>query len=220
MLQKAIGADISFLQETNEPGAAASVCWSGVPNRTWGSAVILASGRVARHDIDGYEGWVAGGEVLDSEFSADRPLWVYSIHTPTVDKKLVPGSTYAKELQEILTQVFECVPAEADLVLGGDFNLKSLSERLQGESIKTEPAERTIMSQLSARGLESCWTAAHPATALAQTLRWSGDVSKPYHCDGLFVPRAWAERSVCEVLQSPWITSASDHNPVAAWLLA
>ncbi len=86
------------------------------------------------------------------------------------------------------------------------------------ETIRTERVEREIVNQLSARGLTSCWAAAHPKTALEQTLRWSGDATKAYHCDGLFVPTTWTRKLVCEVFRSPRGADASDHNPVAAWV--
>lgn len=72
ILQTAIGAHIAFLQESNNPGDAANVCWSRVPDRAWGSAVVLASGRVTRHDVDGYNGWVVGGEIHGDDFGASE----------------------------------------------------------------------------------------------------------------------------------------------------
>ena len=52
---------------------------------------------------------------------------------------------------------------------------------------------------------------------LAQTLRWMGNPSAPYHCDGIFVPRSWLPRLVCcRVIRGPRWNKLSDHNPVVA----
>jgi hypothetical protein len=57
----------------------------------------------------------------------------------------------------------------------------------------------------------------HPGSPLAQTLRWSGNRSTPYHCDGIFAPRALRDRLLkCEVLAGPPWERLSDHNPVLA----
>ena len=64
----------------------------------------------------------------------------------------------------------------------------------------------------------NCWQAANPGKPLPQTCRWTGNPSVPYHCDGLFVPRAWESRlRACEVVSSPEWDKLSDHNPVVAW---
>jgi len=62
-----------------------------------------------------------------------------------------------------------------------------------------------------------CWQVMHPRTPLAQTLRWTGNRATPYHCDGIFAPRAWRPRlSRCEVIAGPEWDRLSDHNPVLA----
>jgi endonuclease/exonuclease/phosphatase family metal-dependent hydrolase len=48
-------------------------------------------------------------------------------------------------------------------------------------------------------------------------LRWSGNPSAPYHCDGIFVPRSWLPRlKTCRVVRGTRWTRLSDHNPVVA----
>jgi hypothetical protein len=87
--------------------------------------------------------------------------------------------------------------------------------------VKVTKAELAVLAELAARGLVSCWPAAHPGRPLAQTLRWTGDKSPgktvPYHCDGLFVPAAWANGVACEILTSR-VFERSDHYPLVAWV--
>ena len=65
--------------------------------------------------------------------------------------------------------------------------------------------------------LSGIWQAANPNRVLAQTLRWSGNPSTPYHCDGIFVPRTWLPRlKSCRVVRGSRWTKLSDHNPVVA----
>jgi hypothetical protein len=64
-------------------------------------------------------------------------------------------------------------------------------------------------------GLLNCWQEANPDQPLHQTLRWTGNRTIPYHCDGLFVPMAWKARlqSCCVLAGDEW-NRLSDHNPV------
>ena len=65
--------------------------------------------------------------------------------------------------------------------------------------------------------LMACWQAMHPRSPLAQTLRWTGNRSAPYHCDGIFAPRSWRPRlQRCEVIAGANWNRLSDHNPVLA----
>lgn len=65
--------------------------------------------------------------------------------------------------------------------------------------------------------LLNCWQEANPNQPLHQTLRWTGDRTIPYHCDGIFVPKAWKNRlQSCVVLTGEDWNRLSDHNPVAA----
>ena len=77
----------------------------------------------------------------------------------------------------------------ADLVLGGDFNV-AVGYRQPREEIRFSRGEREVLDRLAEEfDLVSCWQAANPDRPLAQTLRWMGNPSAPYHCDGIFVPR-------------------------------
>jgi endonuclease/exonuclease/phosphatase family metal-dependent hydrolase len=80
--------------------------------------------------------------------------------------------------------------------------------------------ERALMARFTEElDLVPCWQTANPGRPLAQTLRWCVNRTAPYHCDGIFIPRAWRRRlESCEVLAtSEWI-ALSDHNPVLAVL--
>ena len=66
-------------------------------------------------------------------------------------------------------------------------------------------------------GLHNCWQTANPDQPLSQTLRWTGDRTIPYHCDGIFVPRSWKDRlKSCDVIAGEEWNRLSDHNPVVA----
>src|SRR5437016_3280282 len=102
--------------------------------------------------------------------------------------------------------------------MGGDFNFKSLGERQPNEELQTTASELRVLASIKGMGLASCWRTAHPGAPLPQTLRWAGEKTRPYHCDGIFVPKSWDAGLLCEILTSPAIEKASDHNPIAAWL--
>jgi hypothetical protein len=213
-LQTSLGADLVLLQESRQPVLHDGVAWEPVPHNDWGSAVFSANGAVRATPIAGYEGWVVGGELVDSSLNTPgRSLFVFSVHSPR--------RPYVEEVVSILDLIEKDVPSQADLILGGDFNFLSLGNRRKGEDIQTTPAEQAALARFAKRGLVSCWTAAHPGHALGQTLRWSADKapdkSTPFHCDGIFVPEAWRPGIVCEILTSATF-EVSDHYPVAAWV--
>ena len=81
------------------------------------------------------------------------------------------------------------------VVIGGDFNVPV--GHSPGPARPTSKQEVAIQARLADEfGLVNCWRAANPSRPLCQTLRWTGNRTTPYHCDGLFVPRAWADRLV------------------------
>jgi exonuclease III len=215
------GADILFLQETRLPRSNSFVLWQKVPHHDRGSAVICSSGKVLPVSIPNYDGWVVGGELVESQWNRpSTPLFLFSLHSPSANAQS-PRCTYVEEVAIIVRTLKSLLPSGADLILGGDFNFLSLGERHPSEPLKTKPEERDCLKLLSDLGLVSCWTEAHPNKPLAQTLRWSGDRSEgkttPYHCDGIFVPKAWGINACCEVLTSKPF-EVSDHFPVFAWI--
>lgn len=220
-LHTSLGADILLLQETRQPDWAGAIAWAKVPHHDRGSAVLSVKGSLHSQSFAGYEGWVAGGELVESEFNdPGRPLYVFSVHSPSSNPSC-PRRSYVEEVVSILSLIEQRVPKEADLIIGGDFNFLSLGYRKDSEAISTTCEEAEALKRFENLGLASCWVAAHPGRALPQTLRWAGDKSPdrstPYHCDGIFVPSRWQDGLVCEVLSSACF-EASDHYPVMAWI--
>ena len=80
-----------------------------------------------------------------------------------------------------------------DLIIGGDFNLTISSRHSfeKPESKAVTAIQRRLRDEL---GLMNCWKYCNPDVPLAQTLRWTGDRTVNYHCDGIFVPRSWRDR--------------------------
>jgi endonuclease/exonuclease/phosphatase family metal-dependent hydrolase len=108
---------------------------------------------------------------------------------------------------------------DADLVLGGDFNVV-VGYRPPTDPLAFRGNRRDLLDRLAGEfGLMTCWQTANPGRPLAQTLRWSANPATPYHCDGIFVPRAWLPRlRSCRVVRGSRWTALSDHNPVFAEL--
>jgi endonuclease/exonuclease/phosphatase family metal-dependent hydrolase len=106
------------------------------------------------------------------------------------------------------------------LILAGDFNVV-VGLREPGQRPSVSRGERELLERLREEfNLVPCWQTAHPGEPLARTLRWlHRSDSLPYHCDGVFVPGAWAfALQSCEVLEGDEWCALSDHNPVVATL--
>jgi endonuclease/exonuclease/phosphatase family metal-dependent hydrolase len=159
--------------------------------------------------IPEYGGWVVGGEIRNASW-LERPLTVFSIHGPVGERG------YIHTMQRILDR-FALLRDRGDLVLGGDFNV-AVGYRQPSDSIRITRGERDLLDRLADEfDLASCWQAANPDRPLAQTLRWMGNPSAPYHCDGIFVPRSWLPRlQFCRVVRGSRWRRLSDHNPVVA----
>jgi endonuclease/exonuclease/phosphatase family metal-dependent hydrolase len=157
--------------------------------------------------IPDYDGWVVGGEIRNIAWSK-RPLMVFSVHGPAGERG------YIRTMQHILDRLAS-FRDRADIVLGGDFNV-AVGYRKPGEPVRFLRGERELLDRLTHEfAMVSCWQAAHPNRPLAQTLRWVGNPSAPYHCDGIFVPSAWLPRlQSCRVVRGSRWKELSDHNPV------
>ena len=214
-LQADLHADIVLLQEATAVPEDDGAVWSKVPEGRWGSAVITTLGPTQPIPIQGYEGWVVGAEV-ESKFG---PLAVFSVHAPS-STKARQRQPYTDEVVTILGLIREAVRPGIPLVIGGDLNF-TLGERHASEAMKTTAADRRALAAIRDAGLVSCWAAAHPDEPLPQTLRWSSDKAPgkttPYHCDGILVPKEWAESVQCEIHDEERY-AISDHNPVSATL--
>jgi endonuclease/exonuclease/phosphatase family metal-dependent hydrolase len=139
-----------------------------------------------------------------------RPLRVFSIHAPA------GRHGYVRTMHQILDGL-AAFAAGADLILGGDFNVAA-GYRQANERVRISRGEHEILDRLAREfGLSSCWQAANPGKRLAQTLRWTGNRTAPYHCDGIFAPEAWLRDLVsCRVVCGSRWKQLSDHNPVVA----
>lgn len=212
--------DIVFAQETRDPRSEVlesygvnqnRFIWHPV-NHRWGSALFIKDGEIKPLDLPGFAGWVVGAEISGSNWlkTCQRPLRVFSVHGPT--KK---GSGYIKEMNLILNEIAK-LPGDADLLIGGDFNIAA-SFRHESEEMRTGKANEAVLIRLRNEfGLKSCWQTANPDQPLAQTLRWGSNKTTPYHCDGIFAPVTWGQfLESCEVVSNGWET-LSDHNPVVA----
>jgi endonuclease/exonuclease/phosphatase family metal-dependent hydrolase len=183
--------------------------WQSAGSRGWGSGLFARSASLLPIAIPGYDGWVVGGEIRNTSWSKP-PLLVFSVHGP------VGQRGYIRTMQHILDRV-AVLRDRADLVLGGDFNV-AVGYRQPRERIRILRGERDILDRLTNEfDLVSCWQAANPDRPLAQTLRWMGNPTAPYHCDGIFVPRSWLPRlKSCRVVCGSRWSQLSDHNPVVA----
>jgi endonuclease/exonuclease/phosphatase family metal-dependent hydrolase len=183
--------------------------WQSCGTRGWGSALFARSASLIPIEIPDYDGWVVGGEIRNTLWSR-RPLIVFSIHGPAGEHG------YIRTMQHILDRLAS-LRRRADLVLGGDFNI-AVGYRRAHDPIRVLRGERDVLDRLTTEfDLMSCWQAANPGRPLAQTLRWMGNPSAPYHCDGIFVPRAWLPRlQSCRVVRGSRWSRLSDHNPVVA----
>jgi endonuclease/exonuclease/phosphatase family metal-dependent hydrolase len=162
------------------------------------------TGRVVAAVVEGYT-WPGTGK---------SPVVALSIHAPT--RK---GSSYIKEVGRILDFAGDLAGGRP-LVLAGDFNV-AVGMRQPGQVMSITRGERALLQRLTDQlDLVPCWQTAHPGEPLARTLRWMHRMdSLPYHCDGVFVPRAWASAlRTCEVIEDEEWCAISDHNPVVVTL--
>ena len=214
LLQTRLFPDVLLTQESRPPpsGAAshATALWAEAI-RGWGTGLYAPRLVLRPIEIEGFRGWVSGGQ-LESKRPAGRPVRIFSVHCPQRKKG------YVHTVHEIL-DLLQPMRNEADLIIGGDFNV-AVGVRGLDELVKMSEAERALMTRLTEDlDLVPCWQTANPARPLAQTLRWSRNPTTPYHCDGIFIPRSWQHRlESCEVVEGPAWEQLSDHNPVLAVL--
>ena len=188
--------------------------WEMVQQNGWGSAVYSSSGNLKQIFVSGFAGWVVGAEICGAFWQSSHiaSTLVFSIHAPS------RGESYSKQVNKLLDEIGRIANGR-EIILGGDFNL-SISNSSKSERPLSKH-DLAIQVRLAEEfGLINCWTSANPCEPLPQTLRWTGDRTIPYHCDGLFVPKLWKNRlESCRVLSGdPW-NQLSDHNPVIAEFL-
>lgn len=185
--------------------------WERVENYRWGSAVVSIGGKLKPFPISGFSGWVVGAEIRGARWQRGYcdSILVFSVHAPCRKE------TYAKQVNKLLDEIRR----EADgrqVIIGGDFNI-TISHWSKSER-PVSKQDLAIQNRLRDDfRLINCWQEANPEQPLAQTLRWTGDRTTAYHCDGLFVPKEWKDRlESCLVLAGEEWNRLSDHNPVVA----
>jgi hypothetical protein len=215
------GVDLLLVQETYPhhehlppllyPDAVRQSAWEMVEGNGWGSAVFTRSGSVKPVSVPNFYGWVVGAEITGASWQAGiaDPLLVFSVHAPS------GAGAYSKVVNKLLDEIRK-VAAGREAVIGGDFNLTV--SRWPGPERPTCKQDLAIQARLAQEfGLLNCWQAANPGQPLCQTLRWTGDRTIPYHCDGIFVPESWRDRlQSCVVLAGGEWNRLSDHNAVVA----
>lgn len=206
-------ADLVLLQEATKPQSNSVWHWEAVLPQLWGSAVIAMGGRLRRVEVPEYRGWVTGARWSRGTQASVEEVYVFSIHSPTHHKE-APRKSYVREARTIVDRINTAVPRDAPLVIGGDFNFASLGERVDGERRATDPSEQKALDEFRTQGFLVAWRDLHPAAPLPQTLRWTGDRTTPFHCDGYLVRGLEASRLTCEVLLNEQCDAVSDHRPV------
>lgn len=193
----------------------------------YGTAVYAKNGRVTELAVDDHRGMLAGVEIVGCNHPGNaKRLLAFSLHAPTDENTIAALDRMLTSIASIISKA-----QDADVVIGGDFNVNSLGERHESEVKDGKPwvttkSEKTLLDRLRDKlGLMNCWQTAHPNTPLSQTCRWNRNPIPAYHCDGIFVPSSWEPAlQSCEVI-TPEIwrergnglsLPRSDHNPVIA----
>jgi endonuclease/exonuclease/phosphatase family metal-dependent hydrolase len=211
LLAQESGPQEHFLPPLLHPDLQGQSVWDiATPNR-WGSAVFSTTGRVQQLRMPRFNGWVVGAEIVRPAWrrKGARPLAVFSVHVP------YGQGGYTQQVHALLDEIARLAVGK-DLIIGGDFNVAISHTHWADKPISKRNA--AILTRLTEEfGLMNCWQEANPGRPPAQTLRWTGNRTIPYHCDGIFAPRRWRKRlQDCTVLSGAEWDLLSDHNPVIA----
>ena len=211
-------ADLVLLQETRSPlwPGRNKKLWHAVPGRRWGSAILVRTGSLQPLDLDTYPGWVTGAKWVNSRMPGLKELFVFSVHSPSPRKGERKGS-YTQRSLEIVQAIHARVPTTAPVVIGGDFNLASLGERLASETLPHDKRESAALATFRSLGFVVAWRDLHEGQPLPQTLRWTGNTATPFHLDGFLVRGNAVTPRHCEVLNATATRDQSDHMPVVLW---
>lgn len=215
------GVDLLLVQESyahNEhlppllyPDTRNQSVWTMVKQTGWGSAVFSKTGLVKPVAMSEFSGWVVGAEISGASWQVGYcdSIMAFSVHAP------VFKGNYSKPVNKILDEI-SLIAGRREIIIGGDFNLAV--SNWAGSERPVSKQDLAIQARLKDEfGLLNCWQEANPDQPLHQTLRWTGDRTIPYHCDGLFVPKTWNARlKSCSVLAGDEWNRLSDHNPVVA----
>jgi exonuclease III len=193
------------------PDAGKQSAWEMAEKNGWGSAVFSRTGSVKPITVPNFTGWVVGAKIIRASWQAGSadPLLAFSVHAPS------KGEAYWKQVNKLLDEIKK-VAGRREIVIGGDFNIAV--SHWPGPERPTCKQDSMIQVRLAEEfGLFNCWQTANPNQPLCQTLRWTGNRTIPYHCNGIFVPKSWKNRlQSCDVMAGDEWNGLSDHNPVIA----
>jgi exonuclease III len=193
------------------PAARSRSVWEPVEHGGWGSVVFSKSGSLKPVSVSGFSGWVVGADISGASWQSGfcDSIRAFSVHVPS------RAESYSKQVNKVLDEIGR-IAGRREIIVGGDFNVTV--SNWSGSDRPVSKRDLAIQARLAEEfGLLNCWQEANPDQPLHQTLRWTGDRTIPYHCDGLFVPRAWKDRlESCVVLAGDEWNRLSDHNPVVA----
>jgi len=205
------GPQDHYLPPLVHPDLQGQSAWDMAKPNRWGSAIFSKTGSVKQHKIPRFNGWVVGAEISTPAWqrAGDRPLAVFSVHVP------YGQGGYTKQAHALLDEIVRLTVGK-DVIIGGDFNLSISHTSRINKPMKTRDA--AIQARLAEEfGLMNCWQEANPGRQPAQTLRWTGNRTIPYHCDGIFAPARWRDHlRSCSILSGAEWDHLSDHNPVIA----
>jgi hypothetical protein len=209
------GVELLLVQESHEPrehlpASCERAVWQAAGGNRWGSGVYSRTGVVTPVPVPGFRGWAVGAEISGAAWQGrGESVLVFSIHVPSG-----PGS-YWGQVHKLLDRVRRLARGR-EVVLGGDFNiLVTHVPTCDRPGCRRDlEVHRRLAEEF---GLVNCWQTANPDVPPCQTLRWTGNRTIPYHCDGIFVPAGWRDRlESCDVLSGEEWNALSDHNPVVA----
>ena len=219
-LMRDLDPEIVFAQESFHPSRYFSAeefakfkgcVHTNVNHGHWGSAIVSKSHELEPLSLPQaeFEGWVVGARVPNLLIGAKpQSVLLFSIHAPS------PGN-YEKHVDKILSSILEQW-GNVPMILGGDFNLTAAAVGGPNEILKNTSGELKLFEKLKAElGLSNAWRHFHPAKDLPQTLRWTGDKEKPFHCDAIFLSQEHLNHLTSAHVESSGLWAKnSDHNPV------
>jgi endonuclease/exonuclease/phosphatase family metal-dependent hydrolase len=162
-----------------------------------------------------FKGWVVGARISDFVMgNVEQPVLIFSIHAPSLKQ-----GTYERHVNHILDEISK-IKGNTPLILAGDFNLTTAAVRHPNEEMKNTAGEKKILERLRTEfGVQNSWQYLHKDEDLPQTLRWTNNPTKPFHCDAIFLSDDLLKHLVSAEVPSTGIWGTmSDHNPVIAVL--
>lgn len=225
-MMKAFQPDIIFAQESHHPDRYFTpdkphdfkqALHTNVHHDKWGSAILSKNHRLEEISLSKpeYKGWVVGAIIPDLKIGKiEQSVLIFSIHAPSLEK-----GSYELHVNQILDEILK-IKGNTPLILAGDFNLTTAAIRHSREELQNTVGELKILDRLRNEfGLQNAWQYLHPQDDLPQTLRWSNNPTKPFHCDAIFLSENMLPHLVSAEIPSTGVWGKmSDHNPVVVTL--